>query len=186
MYFITGRIVENGKLTAYGLYDLNERKATLMSKKSIKNLVVAGREVVGFERYENTFTGLAYARKNRGYMWKNLPDLNGKGEPEKPEDKHNKVLIGTNGFKELREFVTVNSTGEVNVYTSEEFKAELSKDCITGAVLAEDGRILSQVKNEITDKWLKEAGFERGKDKVWFKKEQEQIEEQPEQIETTA
>ena len=186
MYFITGSIYENGKLAAYGLYNVKEKKAIIMSKRSVKESVLAGEEVVGFVRYENTINGLGYVRKHRGYMWKNLPELNGKGVPEQEEYIHNKVLIGTNGFKEVRQFVTVNSIGEIKVYSAKDFKEELKNDRITGAVLAEDGRILSKVRNEISDQWLKDSGFKRDDDLVWIKEQAEQPKEPEQRVEPTS
>lgn len=186
MYFITGSIYENGKLAAYGLYNVEKKKAVIMSKKSVKKIVMAGEEVVGFIKYDNNITGLPYVRKHRGYMWKNLPELNGKGKPEQEEYLHNKVLIGTNGFKEVRQFVTVNSTGEVMVYGLEDFKEELRGNRITGAVLAEDGRILSRARNEISDKWLKDSGFKRDDNLIWKKEQLEEPKEQSEMVKTAS
>lgn len=169
MYFITGKITENEKELAYGLYDTNTQRAMIMSKKATRQLVSAENEVLGFERFFNVSQGKVYVRKNKEFMWKGLPELNGKGEPENVEDKKMQVLIGSNGFKEVKSYITVNSVGEVRIYTKADMKKELIEGNIIGAALASNEQVMTYVNEEISDEWILKLGYKRNEIGLWAK-----------------
>ena len=165
MYVITGKILEDSKVVAYGVYDTDRKKAMIMAKEQVNNIVAHGITVIGFECVYTTARGSYFVRKSKNFMWRELPELNGKGEPL---DKEKEILLGVNGYKEMKSYVTVNSLGGVRVYSKDEIIDKLSNDNnIIGAVLASDNRIIPMIKNTINDIWLIDCGFERGEGLYW-------------------
>ena len=170
MYFITGKLTENGKETAYSVYDTDKQRSIITGKKPIRQLVENGVNVYGFERFFNGTCGKFSVRKNREFLWKQIPELSGIGVPENPEDSDLQVLIGSNGFKEVKHYVTVNSIGIVKVYSKAEVKKEVASGNVIGMILDGD-RIIPLVTEEITDEWLKSLGYERNDSKQWRRRE---------------
>ena len=184
MYIVTGKLLEDSKEVAYGVYDTDKKKAMLMAKEQVKNLVAHGITVIGFEHVYTPSRGSYFVRKSKNIMWKEIPELNGKGQPV---GKPMEILLGVNGYKEMKSFVTVNSLGGVKVYSKDEMVKKMAKDNnIIGAVLASDERIIPMIKNTVNDIWLIDCGFERGEGLYWQRansdptdKTEEKQEEEP-------
>ena len=170
MFYITGMVVENARTVAYSLYDVDSKKSIIVSSKSVKRMLKDEEEIVGFALYTD-YRGKKYVRKNKRYMWRNLPEINGKGIPEKEEDKDILILIGSNGFKEVKQFVLVNSVGEMVICNMKELQERIKSNKIVGAVVNSLDRILFGNELELDDKWIEEAGFERDCNDMWKKKE---------------
>ena len=169
MYFITGKITENEKDLAYGVYDMEKQRAMIMSKKATRQLVSAGEVVCGFEKFFNGMQGKIYVRKNKDYIWKGVPELNGMGAPEDPKDNELQVLIGCNGFKEVKSYITVNSLGVVRIYNKSEIQDEVAKGIIIGASIGDTGHVVTYINEEVSNDWISSLGYKRNEIGLWTK-----------------
>lgn len=168
MYIITGKITEEGKDVGYSVYGLNEQRSCILTKKEVRNMLINKQTVFGMSIGEH-FSSTRYTfKKCKPYLWAKLPEINGKGEPEREEDKDLQVMLGSNGFKELKVFVTVNTLGEISVYDEEGLKEQIHNGNIAGAVIDKRGKVINYINFDITDQWLMNLGYRRNDDKKWY------------------
>lgn len=170
MYIITGKITENGRDRAYTVYGIKEQRACFMSRKDVKSMLIRDEKFYGLEMNVNAYGNDNIHKTKTSIFWSRIPEMNGKCEPENPKDKDLKVLIGTNGYKEVRHFITANTLGQVFIYNKEEIQEEIRKGNIIGAINADDGRVIVYIKNELSDKWVANLGYERDENSMWRKK----------------
>jgi len=168
MYIITGKITENKRDRAYTVFGIKEQKSGLLTRQEVKKMMISGEEVLGLNVNLNFNDGYN-VHKNRSFLWKRIPEINGKCEPEDPKDKETQILVGTNGFKEARHFITVNSLGEIKVYSLDEVRQEIDKGHIVGAVNTANKKVIIQIKNELSDEWLQNLGYVKDKNSNWQK-----------------
>lgn len=173
MYIVLGKITENGRDKAYTVYGINEQKACFLPRKEVKNMLINEKKFYGLEMNLNAYGNDNVHKTKTSIFWNRIPEMNGKCEPEDPKDKDLKVVLGTNGYKEVRHFITANTLGQITIYNKEEIQEEIRKNNIIGAINAEDGRVLVYIKNELSDKWVENLGYEKDKDAMWHKKELE-------------
>lgn len=174
MYIVVGKITENRRDKAYAVFGIREKKVCIITRKEVKRMLNADYDFFGMELRVNNNCGYNI-HKNRSYYWKRIPEITGKGEPEKEEDKDIKILIGTNGYKEVRHYIVVSPAGKIELLTKEAIKQEIKKDNIIGATYSEDDRILAYINNEISDEWLEELGYEKDEEMMWHKKIEPEI-----------
>lgn len=173
MNIIVGKITEDSKDRAYMLFSVKEQKRRIMTREAVREALIKGEKILGFELNCNTY-GRYNLRKSKSYIWKNMPELNGKGQPETDADGAVEIFIGTNGFKEVKVYVTVNSNGDIRIYSRDNFISRIEKagDTVIGAGLqdTEDSKELNlYIKNMLTDTWMEQLGFKRDEDFNWTK-----------------
>lgn len=175
MNIIIGKIAEDGKDRAYMLYSVEEQKRMIITRDAVKNAMIDGMKIVGFELRQNYY-GAYGLHKTKSYIWKKMPELNGKGKAKTEADEAVEIFIGTNGFKEVKVYVTINASGIIRVYSKDNFIRRMETDeyTIIGAAIKLDSdqkEIRQDIKNMLTDTWMERLGFERNAEFNWMTKQ---------------
>ena len=167
MYIVTGKITEEGKEKAYSVFGIKEQKTCLVTKKELKQMVKNNADVCGYDILNSAGIKTKTFKKTKKFLWDRIPELTGRLQVENEKDKNLQILVGTNGFKEIKHYITVKPSGEIYVYSENKLKAEIRKNNIIGAVIDTNNRLMLYIHNEINDFWIMKLGYKRDEDGFW-------------------
>ena len=178
---IIGKITEGKRDSAYKMFDYQTKKSKVYLRKEVKNILNNGFRIEGFDLAVGNAGEYILKRKNT-QLWKSMLQLDGKGMPEKEEDKDKIMLIGVNGFKQYKTYIGVDQLDNLYLYSIKEAADAVRDEKLIRGILCKDNRFIPCCTIHLTDTWMEDAGFIKDvkqEEKIWVKKEDTKTEEKP-------
>ena len=160
-----GKITEDEKIAAVIIYDLKKYKRRLMSINELNSKVFA-ENVCGLTLCIDN-NGEITTRRTKKFLWDNIPECNGKCEPEIESDRNTLILLGSYDRRNKKGYIVSDIFGQVEVLGSNDIKEVMKSKMVVGAKLGNDGRIMNFVNNRFELDQLKELGYVL-KDNKWI------------------